>query len=166
MMFPTDLFMSIRSKAGTVCIASAMLLVSQMMESAAFFSQTASTRNAFRFEPPVFDFAHSVPVQRNQYASSAPLRVKPNRMQENAIRQPWYRYALPLSLAVFFLSFSLWALQSQSNFAIRPLSCYTEGAATPASSNEDSGTRPTSVCQHATEELGFLPSLLLLDPSH
>lgn len=148
----------IRLHAGIFCIASAIVVVGQVLESVAFHIPTPQAGAKVGSEPAPFDFAHSVPLHRRGYPGIAVIRLEANRVKQVSETSRWYRYALPLSTTAFLLSFGIWSLQSQPNHAIRPLGSPGDESINRNFAAEYFDTQPTSAFPHAIEEPGHLRS--------
>lgn len=112
-------------------LASAILVIGLVFQQTTALSLGSPSRVSSSFEPVAVDFAHSVTVQR--YVTSIGDRRHPKPISRpSTAGKSWYRYALPLSTAVFLLSFSVWSLQSQPNHATRPWEGLLRGDILPA----------------------------------
>jgi len=172
---------SLSSATELLCVASAILVAGYFLECAGFsngtsrcqaqyyqaqyyqaqyyqtqYYQTQYYQTQYAADPSALDYAHSVPFKQASASHPERPRSSPASRISDASTHPWYRYALPISTAVFLLTFGLWSLQSQANHAISELNNSKQESKQESTNqsiaNECCGTLPTSACQHAIEE--------------
>lgn len=98
-----------------------MVLVGQAVDLELGWSTQSRCHAQSDREPAARDYAHSVPVQHSTALSIEARAMERRNLRAFGPEPVWYRYALPVSLTVFFLSFGIWSLHSQPNHAITPL---------------------------------------------
>lgn len=148
---------SLSATTELLCVASAILVAGYFLECAGYSNGTSRCQAQYHqaqnaADPSALDYAHSVPFK--QASTSHPERSRSSQAsgKSNAPIHPWYRYALPISTAVFLLTFGIWSLQSQANHAISGLNIAKQESTNQSIANECCGTLPTLVCQHAIAE--------------
>lgn len=157
---------SVSATAGMVCVASAILVAGHFLECSALLGGRSLCQAQVGAGPSAFDYAHSVPYKPSHSTQTTRNRaINTSSPTSGAAGHPWYRYALPLSTAVFLFTFSIWSLQSQPNLAMSSRLEVAKAEINRSISGECCDTPPTSVCRHAIEEPGLLHSGLGLDLS-
>lgn len=147
------------------CVASAILVASYLFQWSGLLGTSWGCQAPIGADPSAFAYAHSVPFKQPGASHPEPLRYLQPDAKRSMTIHPWYRYALPLSSAVFLLTFGIWSLQTQPNLAISSLDIATRESINQATADECCDTPPTSACQHATAKQGLPLSGPTLDPS-
>lgn len=155
--------------AGLIWIASAIVLVGILVDTSGWIQSSAQCCAQSGSDATARNFAHSVQLSRYKTDRDYAKRAKPTAKSPSASSPKWYRYALPISMTAFLVSFSLWALHAHPNHACRSIKARIPGPAVgteaiPVPKALYHGTPPTSACPHEVGELRPLPVEPAWDP--
>lgn len=143
---------SLSATTELLCVASAILVAGHFLEYSGLLGGISSCHAQSGSDLSALDYAHSVPLKQAKASTPERARSQPANGKSVTHVHPWYRYALPLSTAMFLLTFGIWSLQSQANHAISWVQIAKQAPINQAIANECCGTPPTSACQHAIAE--------------